>query len=65
MYMWNLTLRTGSGVVAAYLTVKARSRSVVLQGLVNDGRNYTVSVVAMSDHLPGMATFTAALSEWQ
>ena len=54
---------TGDGVVAVYLTLKARSRSVMIQGLVNDGREYTICVAALSDHLPGITSFTAHLGE--
>ena len=55
----------GNGVVAAYTTLKSRSRETMIQRLIDDGREYRVTLVAMSDQLPGVASFTFFLSEWQ
>ena len=55
----------GGGVVATYLTLKSHVRSATIQRLVNDGREYTVTIVASSEHIPGLVTFTAQLRECQ
>ena len=59
---YTITVIYGNGVVAAYMTLKPRSRQTMIQRLVDDERKYRVSVMAMSDHLPGVTSFTAFLS---
>ena len=63
VHSYTITALFGKGVVAAHMTLKPRNRDVTIQRLVNDGRPYTVSIMAMSDGLPGVATFTVSLSE--
>ena len=53
----------GNGVVVTYMTLKPRSRQTMIQRLVDDGREYRVTVMAMSDHLPGVASLSVFLSE--
>ena len=52
----------GEGFVEQNLTLNTHCREVTIQQL--DGSLYTISIIAMSDDLPGVANFTAHLSEW-
>ena len=60
---YTITVIYGNGVVAGYMTLKPRSRQTMIQRLVDDRRKYKVTVMAMSDQLPGVTSFTAFLSK--
>ena len=59
--MTGYTVHYSGGGNTGYVNVGSSTTTTTITGRINDGRTYTVTVEAKSDHLSGESTATAVI----